>query len=285
MAAVSVEEPYGRLLETSLSVATWNLWGRYGPWEEREELIVAELAALGADIVALQETWVTPGGETQMERLARRLGYDHWYAAVSSLDTDGWGPALGVLSRWPVNRSMHRALRPHDGLPGWPGEVAALRLGGPRGEIPLLNVALDWPPQCSALRQASVRQVAQMAKDWGAADRFPIIVCGDFNAPPEAAELRMLTGLDTAAVPGLVLFDAWATAGDPADGAGHTWSRANRWAAPTLLPSRRIDHILVGWPAPEGGAGDVMGARLFGRGIDGGPPPSDHYGVVAELRY
>lgn len=108
-----------------------------------------------------------------------------------------------------------------------------------------------------------------------------MVVCGDFNAGPDSAELRSLTGEDTAVLPGFVLFDAWAKAGT---GSGVTWDRANRWAMPTLLPSRRIDFVLTGWPGRPGGAGDVVHAELIG---DDEPdcPPSDHYGVSALLRY
>jgi hypothetical protein len=32
---------YGPLIETTLRIVTWNIWGRYGPWLEREAAIVA----------------------------------------------------------------------------------------------------------------------------------------------------------------------------------------------------------------------------------------------------
>ena len=49
-------------------------------------------------------------------------------------------------------------------------------------------------------------------------------------------------------------------------------------------PARRIDYVLAGWPK-RGGLGHVVSAELAGtRPIDG-VVPSDHYGVVAELRY
>jgi hypothetical protein len=28
--------PYGPLVDTTLRVAVWNVWGRYGAWEERQ---------------------------------------------------------------------------------------------------------------------------------------------------------------------------------------------------------------------------------------------------------
>jgi endonuclease/exonuclease/phosphatase family metal-dependent hydrolase len=34
---------YGSLIETTLRVVTWNVWGRYGPWRERETAIIATL--------------------------------------------------------------------------------------------------------------------------------------------------------------------------------------------------------------------------------------------------
>jgi endonuclease/exonuclease/phosphatase family metal-dependent hydrolase len=281
---MSIEEPYGALITTSLTVATWNLWGRFGPWEEREEAIVSALSNLAPDIIALQESWRTDDGTTQAERLADRLGYGHWFAGAISLRIDGWGPVGALISRWPIASPVQLALSAGDGLRGWPGEAVSCIVDGPRGAVPVVNVSLDWPPQASALRRHSARQVAAHAKDLArsAGSAFPVVVCGDFNAGPDSAELRMLTGLDDTALPGFVLFDAWEKAGD---GPGFTWDRGNRWAHPSLLPSRRIDHVLTGWPAADGGAGDVVAAQLIGCSSGDAMPPSDHYGVVATLRY
>ena len=48
---------YGPLIETTMRVATWNLWGRYGPWEARQPIIEDSLRSIDADVVCLQEAW------------------------------------------------------------------------------------------------------------------------------------------------------------------------------------------------------------------------------------
>src|SRR6185503_16487095 len=53
---------------------------------------------------------------------------------------------------------------------------------------------------------------------------------------------------------------------------------------PVLLPNRRIDYILVGRPR-RGGAGHVLAGALAGVEPVQGIVPSDHYAVVADLRY
>ncbi|MFD0472968.1 endonuclease/exonuclease/phosphatase family protein [Nonomuraea thailandensis] len=90
---------------------------------------------------------------------------------------------------------------------------------------------------------------------------------------------RMLTGRSATSVPGLVFYDAWEVAGD--GGPGHTWSNANPWARPALYPDRRFDYVLSAWPR-AGGAGHPVRCEVVG---DGPEPASDHYGVLAELRY
>lgn len=67
------------------------------------------------------------------------------------------------------------------------------------------------------------------------------------------------------------------------DGHGHTWARRNPWAAPNLLPDKRIDYIL-GRPR-RGGAGHVMASATVGTEPVDGIVPSDHYAVVGDLRY
>ncbi len=41
--AVSPERPYGELITTTLRVMTWNVWGRFGPWHEREAALIRTL--------------------------------------------------------------------------------------------------------------------------------------------------------------------------------------------------------------------------------------------------
>jgi hypothetical protein len=96
-----------------------------------------------------------------------------------------------------------------------------------------------------------------------------------------ADEIRMLTGRAAVPEPPVVFWDAWDHAGA---GAGFTWSNANPYAVKDLEPDRRIDFVLTGF-AKAGGAGHVTRAELVGTEPVGGVVPSDHYGVVAELRY
>ena len=70
----------------------------------------------------------------------------------------------------------------------------------------------------------------------------------------------------------------------PGEGPGATWDRRNPWAAPALQPDRRIDYVLTGWPG-RGGRGHVVAVSLAGTEPVDGVVPSDHYAVVADLRY
>ena len=56
-AGVEYDPGYGPLVTTRVRIVTWNLWGRYGPWEARLPVIVENLRAIDADILALQEVW------------------------------------------------------------------------------------------------------------------------------------------------------------------------------------------------------------------------------------
>jgi endonuclease/exonuclease/phosphatase family metal-dependent hydrolase len=112
--------------------------------------------------------------------------------------------------------------------------------------------------------------------------RYPTVVCGDFNAGPDSDEIRMLTGRSATAAPGLVFYDAWEVAGDGTP--GYTWSNRNPLAAVGLYPDRRFDYILSAWPR-LGGVGHPTHCALLGLRPPDELQLSDHYGVVADLRY
>lgn len=59
---------YGPLVETRVRIATWNLWGRYGPWAARMHPIEASMRAVDADIWAFQEVWEDPSRTIRLPR-------------------------------------------------------------------------------------------------------------------------------------------------------------------------------------------------------------------------
>ncbi len=265
------------LIETRLRLLTWNVWWRFGPWERRQPAIEATLARIDADVVALQEVWSEVDGPDQAGLLAERLGCHHAFAP--GFDDGAVGFGLAVLSRWPI--AAHEA-RPLPSLPGVDELRVVLRaeIDGPRGRFEVYTTHLNWRYDQSDVRQLQVKALAEMV---GEADgrTYPAIVCGDLNADPVADEIRMLTGRAAVPVPRLVFLDAWEVAGE---GPGYTWSNANPFAARDLEPERRIDYVLVGWPK-ERGAGHVVAAAVEGVDPVDGVHPSDHYAVLAELRY
>ena len=270
--------PFGPLIETRLRIMTWNLWWRFGPWEARRPAIAATLAAVDADVIALQEVWGTVEGSFAGE-LAAGLGYS--WVESTRLELDGVTFGNAVLSRWPIRRSAWQPL-PSPAGADESRTVLMASVDGPRGPVQVYCTHLNWRFDQSAVRQDQVRAVTSfVAETRDAEARFPAVLCGDLNASPDADEIRMLTG--RAAVPNekLVFHDAWEVAGE---GRGTTWSNANPHARRDLEPDRRIDYVLAGWPK-AGGAGHVTRCTVAGTEPVAGVVPSDHYAVVAELRY
>ncbi len=274
MTIVGDDKKTTAFIETTVSVLSWNIFWRYDQWEARAPLIEAELAALDADIVALQEVW-RDGAACQADGLANRLGYERAYHQMTVRQGVDFG--LAVLSRWPIRRSEAVS------LPTAPGDDRAAMVAdidGPRGTVAVFCTHLTWRFADSAVRQKQVRALAEFVAA-KSTDGFPPVVCGDFNAAPTTDEVRMMTGEAAVPVEGLAFFDAWQVAGE---GPGLTWSNDNPIAAQALEHGRRIDYVFVGPPRQDGG-GHVVGARVIGTGTRDGLPPSDHYGVLATLQY
>jgi len=152
----------------------------------------------------------------------------------------------------------------------------------PRRPLLAYSIALDWPPHASAARHHALHHLVGVIAGDVEAINAPLIVGGDFNAPPDSDEIRMLVGRRPPPRPGFVLFDAWDYADQGASGA--TWSRTNPWAAPNLLPDQRIDYLFTGWPK-RGGVGSIVHAKTTGHQAHADLFASDHYAVVATVRY
>jgi endonuclease/exonuclease/phosphatase family metal-dependent hydrolase len=268
-------------------VLTWNVWWRFGPWQERQKAILAVLRDLRPDVVGLQEVWER-GGENQAEWLASELGL-HWTWAPSRAP-ERWQRRLGdpsvafgnaVLSRWPI------AAREVLELPAGPGDddgrlVLHARVDAPGHQVPFFTTHLTAAADASAVRRRQVAALAAFVAAHRGGTDFPPVITGDFNAWPDSDEVRGLGGYKTApAAPGQVFVDAWEYA-DPAAPSA-TWDAANPYVAQSCDPSVRIDYVHVGPPGPAG-LGSVRAVRRAGDGPVDGVWPSDHAAVLVDLR-
>ena len=266
---------------------SWNLWWRHGPWEQRQQAIAATLAEVQPDLCGFQEVWGGPGeggpGENLAIDLAGRLGM-HWcWAEAGKVRDAGGGTELyignAILSRWPITSQAAGA------LPVSASDEARVavhaRIDTPGGALPMFTTHLTWGLGRSALRTAQVRALARFVDEHSSGCAYPPVITGDLNAEPGSDELRLLGGLlADPAVPGLVLLDSWRYA-DPGD-PGFTWDLRNGYQGDSVIPSSRIDYILVG--LPWRGRGRVESVHLAGNAPVAGVWPSDHFAVVADLR-
>ena len=286
-----------------MRVVTWNVWWRFGPWEQRQPALTAVLRSLDPDVVCLQEVWATADGH-QAEILGAALGLhvaavphagpereggDSVSTSNTSFDSASFDSAPfdsasfgnAVLSRWPIVEHEVVPLPLADGRPGHRHVVAAV-VDAPHGPTTVMSTHLEYPFDQSALRSRQVTALCELVADRRADDprsAFPPILCGDFNAVPDSDEMRSLTGQAPPPVPGLVFTDAWAAAGD---GPGWTWDDRNPHLADTSWPRRRLDYVLVGWPRPKP-VGNPVRARIAGAGRHNGVWPSDHLAVCVDL--
>jgi endonuclease/exonuclease/phosphatase family protein len=165
---------------------------------------------------------ITPTGR----RLPRR-GLGYWGSApVSVADS---------AARFGSSPARHQI---------WGGAALVGRIDRPRGPISVFSTILDWPPQASAVRQASIRHLALFASEVGSG-RLPPVVCGDFNASPDSDEIRPVPDGRTRIRALRRLGDGRHRSSRPHAGAGQSVGRAAAAAGPA-------DRLHFRWPTSQG---------------------------------
>ena len=270
-----------------LRVVTLNVWNLTGD-PRRTSLINRELRRLAPDLVSFQEV-IASGERNQLAELLDGLDLqgihqaDVVTAAPPGAERYG-GNALAT--RWPHRIVEGLDLRMADAMDvPWDALAALVSLPG-EGDLLFVAATSAWRLDAESARE---RQVVALT-DLDARHRrdLPTIIAGDFNATPDAASIRYLTGRQSLGGRSVCYHDVWAVAGD---GPGHTWTIDNPNARSEIdkiirQPEhrRRIDYVFVGsWHAHPRAHAYVRAATLaFDRPIDG-VWPSDHFGVVADL--
>lgn len=265
-----------------MRVMTWNLWWRFGPWQQRHDAIAHVVIEQQPDVLFLQEVW-SDGEQSSAGLLADRLGFHHALTDDPFLDRRNGEPGFhnAIVSRWPLLDVASHPLPRADGQPGHRRVLTAAVVDEGGLRWPVVSTHLDYRFDESNLRQMqceTLLAIVQAVRD-DPATAPPVVVGGDFNAPPDADEIRMLTGRRAVPVQGLVLSDCWEQVGE---GTGATWRSDNPYQSETAWPNRRLDYLFVSWPRPK-----PLGnpTRVWLAGVDpvDGVVPSDHAAVVADL--
>lgn len=249
-----------------MRLVSLNTWKAEGDYPRRLRAMAQGLAALSADVIALQEDLRTDDGLTHTARtLADALDLHlSWLPARAKLrdveqrrtpTTSG----LAVLSREPLPEQRVIAL-PEDARDGQ-RLAQAVRLPAALGGGWLINLHLSHLPDRPDLRRAQLATVLREAGDRAADARW--LLCGDFNARPDDPAIAW------ALQPGGPLTDAFA--GVPKT--THTDDQGR---------AADIDHILFRPVTGQGVA--VRRAWVTLDQPDGsGMRPSDHGAVCADL--
>lgn len=257
LAACAGTSPREAAPSRDLRVVTLNIYHDRADWPARLPLIVEQLRALDADVIALQEVLQTETLPNQAETIATALGYHVQFVSLDPQDrARRYGNAL--LTRWPVEAHVSTALAPREDSRsmGW----AQIRFDGQ--PINVYFTHLHAGQGGAAIR----RQQLEDAMTWieGTSGDAPSLVLGDFNAPAGADELAVLDRF----------VDTY--------GAHHPGDTETTTLNPHFFPDLRgrIDLVFA-----ERGRFEVRDARIVLDTPDAaGTWPSDHFGVHVELR-
>jgi endonuclease/exonuclease/phosphatase family metal-dependent hydrolase len=268
-------------------VVTLNVWNTEGD-PRRLDLVNQQLRALAPDLLAFQEV-VQTDEQKSLPRLLDGLNLHGTHQADLQTFAPPFADRYGggaVATRWPHKAVEVLDLRLPDAADvPWATLAVVVDLPG-EGELLFIGATAAWRLSAEAARERQAMAVTEL--DARHRRELPTIIAGDFNAGPDAASIRYLTGRQSLGGRSVLYHDAWAVAGE---GPGHTWTVENpnaRAGADLIVGQpgyrRRFDYVFIGgWDAHPKAYARITSAKLaFDRPIDG-IWASDHFGVVVDL--
>ena len=274
---------------SEVRVATLNLWGRRGAWDERRRVLVEGFRELGPDLVAFQEAVVGNGYDQVTDILGPGYHLAHQTDREAGRGGDiEDGQGISIASCWPLREVWEPDLnvtpRTEDFACGT--LIAEVFAPEPIGPLLFVNHLPNWQLTHEHERELQTvivgRAIEEISERRGLRH---VVLAGDLDATPDAASVRFWRGRQSLGDMSVCYRDAWGSThpGEP----GHTFTAENPlvtaenwdWALET---GRRIDHIFVRC-SDHGPTLDIRACeRIFDRPVNGAWG-SDHFGFLADL--
>lgn len=253
----------------------------------RQQLLNAEMRRLSPDLVALQEV-VQGEDRRQLDELLTGTGLEATHQVQTLAYQPPWADRYGgtaIATRWTHEVVETLDLRLHDApdMP-WCTLAAVVDIPG-EGEMLFISTTASWRLDAESARERQALALTDL--DMRHRRALPTVIAGDFNAEPDAASIRFLTGRQSLAGHSVYYQDAWTAAGN---GPGFTWTDANPAARAVIDQivrqpnhARRIDYVLIGSAHAHSKAHcRVASAKVVFDHSSDGIWASDHFAVLVE---
>jgi endonuclease/exonuclease/phosphatase family metal-dependent hydrolase len=265
--------------QRGLRVVAQNVWAHFGAWPERRAVLIDGLRGLAPDLAA----FVEPIKRDDYDQTVDLLGPG--YHVVYQAERDPAGIGVSIASRWPLGAIQEVDLHVSPRLVGFYGStiVAEVLAPEPLGPLLFVGVSRSWEMGRERERELQALATERVIEQVLAGRRMHVVLAGDFDARPDAASIRFLTGRQSLEGVSVCYRDAWASVhgNEP----GYTFTPRNRLVAEGETAwdiDRRIDYVFVRCD-DHGPTLDVAACSLaFDRPRDG-VWASDDFGVVADL--
>ncbi len=239
-------------------VLSYNMWGKFGPYDQRYGNLLKAVTEIDADIYCFQEA----GDIKLLREIARITGLR---LLMSDVDETG----LAILRD---KGSTRKGLVKYDARSPFEGYIRKYQWAEIRdrsGKFLVVNTHLSWKEGDDFTRQGQVEELHRFLER----KKMPLILCGDFNCDFHSGPMTKLRdgGLTDTML------------GMPDENAP-TWDNQNPFIQthPAKFPDRRIDLILADDPFLKHHPLVHSSIVLNQKGPDQ-MYPSDHYGVLAEF--
>lgn len=240
-----------------MKILTLNTWTEKGPWRERWEIIFEGIRGLRPDVICLQEVF----NAEWAKEIKRRTRFASLVYLPESKES-----GLAILSNFTLLTSA--GLKFQKQSLNFEPRRHLLYAHFKAGEscFFVFNTHLTWRLTEAEIRAAQVDEILKSIPVGGG----PIVLCGDFNASAQTAEVRLVTAAG--------FTDTYEACNPGANTL--TWDNKNPYAASasSALPDRRIDFIFT-----RGFEGPKSSRVVLEKPNENGVYASDHYGVLTEF--